>query len=286
MGIFDSRIDSDVNQFAAPLRVSGTMLGHPGYVREVNEDVVAYVIPADNDTGATRGALALVADGMGGHAAGDIASRIAAETVVRLYYETDGPPFEALAHCFTAANQAIYDQSLANPAYTGMGTTCTVLAFRACAAFLAHVGDSRAYLWRDGRLHQLSEDHSLVAELVRRGELTPEEAACSPQRHVIVRALGTTSVCAPSIWREGVRLLVNDVFVLCSDGLTDLVDDATVAETVARLTPFDACRALVDAALNAGGTDNISVGVFAIGKDLAPTEPGTTRPTPVLGGTS
>src|SRR4029077_1917112 len=242
------------------LRVSGTMLQHPGCVRAVNEDVVAYMIPGENDPEAARGVLGLVADGMGGHATGDVASRVAAETVLRLYYETDGPPFEALANCFAAANKAIYDQSRSDPACAGMGTTCTVLVFRDGAAFLAHIGDSRAYLWRDASLYQLSEDHSLVAELVRRGELTPEEAMRSPQRHIIVRALGTVPVSEPSIWLDGMQLLAGDVFVLCSDGLTDLVGDATISDVVARLTPFDACRALVDHALAAGGTDNISVG--------------------------
>jgi protein phosphatase len=261
------------------------MLGHPGRVRAVNEDVVAYVIPGENDPGGARGALALVADGMGGHAAGDVASRIAADTVVRLYYELDGRPADVLARCLGAANREIYERSLSDPDCAGMGTTCTVLAFRDDAAFLAHIGDSRAYLWRDRTLQQISEDHSLVAELVRRGELTPEEASHSPQRHVIVRALGTPA-STPSIWREGMRLLAGDVFVLCSDGLTDLVADATISETVAWLPPFDACRTLVDAALAAGGTDNISVGVFAIGADVPPPEPRTTRPMPVPGGAS
>jgi protein phosphatase len=258
------------------------MLGHPGCVRAVNEDVVAYVIPRENDPGAARGALALVADGMGGHAAGDVASRIAAEMVVRLYYEMDGPPVDILAHCLARANRAIYEYSVSDPACAGMGTTCTVLGFRDGAAFLAHIGDSRAYLWRDRKLFQISEDHSLVAELVRRGELTREEAARSPQRHVIVRSLGTAPASEPSIWREGMPLLAGDVFVLCSDGLTDLVDDATIGETIARLAPFDACQALIDAALAAGGTDNISVGVFVVGYDPPPSESRTTRPTPAL----
>lgn len=271
---------------APSLRISGTMLRHPGRVRAVNEDVVAYVIPGENDPDAARGALALVADGMGGHAAGDVASRMAAETVVRLYYELDGRPADVLARCLGAANRAIYERSLSDPDCAGMGTTCTALAFRDGAAFLAHIGDSRAYLWRDRKLEQISEDHSLVAELVRRSELTAEEAAHSSQRHVIVRALGTAPTSTPSIWRGGMRLLAGDVFVLCSDGLTDLVAASTIGETVARMPPFDACHFLVEAALAAGGTDNISVGVFAIVTDAQPPEPRTTRPTPVPGGAS
>jgi protein phosphatase len=260
------------------------MLGHAGCVRAVNEDVVVYVIPGENDPDTEHGVLALVADGMGGHAAGDVAAQIAAATVVRLYYDVTGPPLKVLTQCFAAANQAIHNHAVSHPACSGMGTTCTVLAFRDSMAFLAHIGDSRAYLWRDRNLHQISEDHSLVAELVRRGELTPEEAGRSAQRNVITRALGMVPASMPSIWREGMPLLAGDVFVLCSDGLTDLVDDGTISETIARLEPFEACRVLIDTALAAGGTDNISVGVFVVGDDPPLTQPRTTRPTPAFGG--
>jgi protein phosphatase len=262
-----------------PLLVTGTMLSHPGCVRELNEDVVAYVLPSDTVSRAGHDMLALVADGMGGHAAGEVASQIAVSTVLRLYYKLDGPPPEILAKCLRTANQAIRKRSRTDPACAGMGTTCTVLALRDGAAYLAHIGDSRAYLLRDGKLRQVSDDHSLVAKLVRDGVLTEEEAARSPKRNIILRALGIEPLVEPTIWQRGFSLQAGDAFVLCSDGLSDLVDDAVIAETVARLSPPEACQALIEAALHAGGTDNVSIGVFAVGDPRPqPEPPRTTRP--------
>lgn len=251
---------SKINTTDASLLATGTMLTHPGRLRETNEDAVAYVLPAAGD----RGMLALVADGMGGHAAGEVASRIAADTVMRLYQQLDGSPPEVLALCLGEANRLICERGEAEAACAGMGTTCTVLAVRDNEAFLGHIGDSRAYLLRDGELRQISEDHSLVAQLVRDGAITREEAARSPQRHVITRALGLEPSVEPSIWRKGLPLQVGDALVLCSDGLSDLVDDQTIASTVRGLPPAEACQRLLEQALAAGGTDNISVGVFAV----------------------
>lgn len=253
------------------------MLSHPGCVRQLNEDVVTYLLPGNTDPTAERGALAIVADGIGGHTAGEVASRIAADTVQSLFYQLRGAPPEVLAACFTAANRAINERSRFDPACTGMGTTCTVLAVRDGAAFLGHIGDSRAYLLRQGRLRQISEDHSLVAELVRSGSMTEEEAVRSPERNVIVRALGIGSSVEPLIWREGFPVQLNDRFVLCSDGLSDFVNDETIADIVERLPAFEASHALIDAALAAGGTDNVSVGVFVVG--TRGVRPGVARPT-------
>jgi serine/threonine protein phosphatase PrpC len=247
------------------LSVAVAMTTHPGLVRQNNEDVIACIVPDEGESAASRGLLAIVADGMGGHAAGEVASAIAADTIRRLYSKRDGSPDEVLKAAFAAANEAICRRARADPACAGMGTTCTVLALRGETAFLAHIGDSRAYLLREGRLRQISEDHSLVAQLVRDGALTPEQAAKSPQRHVILRALGTEPAAEPAVWSQGLPLYPGDVFVLCSDGLTDLVDDRTIGDIVGqRLAPSGACAALIEAALAAGGIDNVSVGVLAI----------------------
>jgi serine/threonine protein phosphatase PrpC len=246
------------------LSVAVAMMTHPGLVRQNNEDVVACVLPDEGKSAGARGVLALVADGMGGHAAGEVASALAADTIRRLYREREGAPEEVLTAAFAAANEAICRRGKADPACAGMGTTCTALALRAEAAFLAHIGDSRAYLLRERRLRQISEDHSLVAQLVRDGALTPEQAARSPQRHVILRALGTEPAAEPAVWSQGLPLHPGDVFVLCSDGLTDLVDDRTIGDIAGRLAPSAACAALIEAALAAGGIDNVSVGVLAI----------------------
>jgi serine/threonine protein phosphatase PrpC len=248
----------------------GAMLTDVGLVREANEDSVAYVA-----TRAPIGGLAIVADGMGGHSAGEVASRLAVETILDRFHEAmdAGEPMpETLAASLAAANETILERSQTDPNCAGMGTTCTIVAIRDNHAFLAHIGDSRAYLWRDGVLHQISEDHSLVAALVRSGTITAADAETRTDRNVILQALGTKPDITPQIWREGLPLVAGDVLLLCSDGLSDLVDDRTIERTIGQTAPFDTCRALIDAANAAGGHDNISVGVIAIAPVLA-TEP-------------
>ncbi len=254
-------------EIAAPpaWRLVGAMLSHPGKIRTNNEDTVAFALPQGTGTdGEYHGdALLLVADGMGGHAAGEVASRIAADVLYRWFFATPGRPVhEVLAECFDKANAEIFEAGRQNPEYAGMGTTCTAIAVRNNRAWLAHVGDSRAYLLRNDELQQISEDHTLVAELVRRGSLTREEAAASPERNVILKALGTAATVAPKIWDDGMALRPDDRLLLCSDGLSDLVTDTMMQELIAGRSPLDACQALIDAALEAGGHDNVSVGVF------------------------
>jgi PPM family protein phosphatase len=275
---FFKRQKPKVEQASTPLSITGTMLTDTGRVREHNEDTVAYSLPNGGRL-AERELLALVADGMGGHLAGEVASSIAADLVLRLYFERQGSPTERLVNCLSSANQAIYERGQSDPACSGMGTTCTVLAVRGNAAFLGHVGDSRAYLLRSGKLQQISEDHSLVAQMVRDGVLTEEQAAHSPDKNVILRALGNEARVKPTVWREGLPLIAGDALVLCSDGLSDVVEKAQIEEIVREKPPFDACQALIDAALAAGGPDNISVGVFAVAADQGPgSEVRDTRP--------
>lgn len=258
-------------------QIVGAMLSHAGRVREHNEDAVLYCIPHPDDSAAQLGVLALVADGMGGHAAGEVASAIAARTIRLLFYKEYVPVANALANAFSVANRLIYEESARNPDYEGMGTTCTAIVVRDQHLWLAHVGDSRAYIVRGGRIHQVSDDHSLVAALVRDGTMTPEDAATSPERNVILQALGTKPAVEPQIWDEGLPLRDGDTIVLCSDGLSDLVDDETIAATVAGHEPIEACQRLVDAALTAGGHDNISAGVFTLVSK--PSRPARERPT-------
>jgi PPM family protein phosphatase len=242
----------------------GAMQSHPGLAGAPNEDAAAYVLPRPEDPFARNGSLALIADGVGGHAAGEVASGLAAEIIRCTYYDQSGAVPDMLAACFEAANRAIYERGRADAACAGMATTCTVVAVRNGLAYLAHVGDSRAYILRDGVMRQISQDHSVVAELVRRGTITHSEAMQSPYRNLVLRALGTAPTVEPLIWREGLRLRLGDRIILCSDGLSDLVDSGRIAEAVARLAPPLACRALVAAALEQGGHDNISLGVFAV----------------------
>jgi protein phosphatase len=267
--------------FQAPpaFHIIGAMRTDVGLVRTLNEDSVAWITPGDEDVGARRGSLALVADGMGGHAAGEVASAIAADVVREIYYDLDGPVPDVLASAFTVANRAILEYAEAHPECKGMGTTCTVLAFRDQQAWLGHIGDSRAYLLRDHTLTQLSRDQTLVAKLVSEGTLTAEQALHSPVHNVILQALGASAQIKPLIAAKGIKLYSGDVLVLCSDGVSNMVSDDKIAATAARLPPQEACDALIEAALAAGGHDNASLGVFSVtdGADLRRAPEPTTR---------
>lgn len=235
-----------------------------GAVRPHNEDHVCFVAPQPGDPEEARGSLMMVADGMGGHAAGEVASEIAAETIRRVYYELPGPVPHVLASAFLAANSAISDWAKSNPECKGMGTTCTAIAIRDGNAWLAHVGDSRAYLLRDGVMTQLSDDQTLVAQMVREGRLTPEQAHNSPVSNVILQALGSGPQVAPVVWSEPLKLAADDVVVLCTDGLSGVVSDKAIAQHAGSLPADEACEALIRAAYAAGAPDNVSVGVFKL----------------------
>ena len=153
-----------------------------GRVRSANEDTVVFVAPAEGSPEGKLGYLALVADGMGGHAAGEVASAVAAEVIRRIFYSTEAAPPSVLKSAFETANQMIFDRAALEPDLNGMGTTCTAIAIRGDRLWLAHVGDTRAYLMRDGALSQLSDDQTLHAQLIRDGVMTAAEAERSSGR--------------------------------------------------------------------------------------------------------
>jgi serine/threonine protein phosphatase PrpC len=248
----------------APLQLHGAMLSNPGKTRSTNEDRAAYIIPSANDPRFRQGSLAIVADGMGGHAAGEVASDIAVEVISKKFYETQGSPGDALEAGLQVANATIYETAAQHVDLSGMGTTCTALVIRDSMAYWAHVGDSRLYLLRDSKLQQLSEDQSLVMDLVRSGAMTAEEARLSPERNIILRALGTRPSIEIEVRRDGLPLQRGDRLLLCSDGLTDLVDDEAIRRILSHNSPLDACEELIQWALHQGGDDNITVGVFAL----------------------
>jgi PPM family protein phosphatase len=255
-----------MNMVQAPdgLQVIGAMRTDPGLVRGLNEDAVVWVTPHEADIAHRHGSLALVADGMGGHAAGEVASALAAEVVRRVYYDSDGPVPQVLARAFAEAHRAIVAYAEQHPECKGMGTTCTVLAFRDRHAWLAHIGDSRAYLLRERELIQISEDQTLVAKLVSDGTLTQQEADHSPMHNVILQALGAQQKIAPMIGVRGLPLQSGDVLILCSDGVSNMVSDDKIADIASRLPPQEACDALIEEALAAGGDDNASLGIFSV----------------------
>ena len=210
--------------------------------------------------------LFAVADGMGGAQAGELASSLAA-AALKDSQEPGGGGEERVDELIQQANSRVYERQSQDAAASGMGTTMTVALVEDGRVAIGHVGDSRAYLIREGHLEQLTEDHSLVAELVRSGKLSPEEAEGHPQRSVITRALGTDPDVDVDTF--SVETKPGDLFLICSDGLTSMVDDETILAEVARNRDDlkSAAKALVRAANKGGGEDNITVVFFEIGNE-------------------
>jgi PPM family protein phosphatase len=220
--------------------------------------------PHNEDTFVCDPPLFAVADGVGGAQAGEIASRLAAATLEERRPDAHGEA--TLADLLREANDRIYRRALDDPTAAGMGTVVTALLVDEAAGTIAigHVGDSRAYRSRDGRFEQLTPDHSLVGELVRSGRLSTEEAEQHPHRSVITRAVGTEPIV--EVETLTVTAAPGDLYLICSDGLTDIVRDEQIAELLATAEndPDKAAEALVDAANQAGGIDNITVVLFEI----------------------
>ena len=214
-----------------------------GRVREVNED--SFLVEAP---------LYAVADGMGGHKGGDVASSLALETVEAMFRDGDG----TLADQVREANRAVHERSVADQKVRGMGTTLTAVTIEGSDARLVHVGDSRAYLLRAGDLRQVTSDHTLVARMVKAGEISREEAAVHPHRNVVTKVIGTEATVV--VDEDTVPLLDGDRLLLCSDGLTGMVaEDQIQAILETEPDPQRAADRMVKAANRAGGIDNITV---------------------------
>jgi serine/threonine protein phosphatase PrpC len=239
-------------------QLSWALLSHQGCHRDGNEDFVGAFAPTDPDE---RGPLFVVADGMGGHAAGEVASRMAVETVFQSW--TAGAlsaPHQMLRNAVRGANSTVFSASLDHDR-RGMGTTLTALTLAGTESIVAHVGDSRAYMVRGRDCSQLTSDHSRVGEMLRMRLITPEQAANHPARSQLTRSLGA----APAVQVDVVRtqLVTGDGFVLCSDGLWDLVSRPEIAEAVAA-APAEAADTLIGAALERGAPDNVTVLVVKV----------------------
>ena len=223
-----------------------------GLRRRANEDCYALV---------AESGLYLVADGMGGHTAGQVASELAAEAAVgalQALEDATASLAEKLRYAVAAANREVFTTSQRNAKLNGMGTTLVALLAGEERIALAHVGDSRAYLVRGGKIRQLTDDHSLVAELVRRREITEHAAREHPHRHVLTRALGVRRTVEPDL--AELTPTPGDHFVLCSDGLTGHVHDDEIAKAIDPEIDLEtACEGLVDLANARGGEDNITV---------------------------
>ncbi|OQW34744.1 MAG: hypothetical protein A4E19_17650 [Nitrospira sp. SG-bin1] len=235
-----------------------------GLVRKLNQDAFAVL----NEVGVWA-----VADGMGGHVGGEIAAQTAIATIQAEAAASraqlgngQASPTDVLTDLIGRAHDAILNRARSKSKLKGMGTTIVVLAIvdgAAPIAYLAHVGDSRAYRFRSGTLTLLTKDHSLIEKYLERGILTPETAKTHPERHVLTRALGVGSTVTPTI--TAFPILPEDLIVLCSDGLTKMLEDEDIQAVLAagEFDPTHACNRLITAALDRGGEDNVTVVVVA-----------------------
>jgi serine/threonine protein phosphatase PrpC len=282
----DSEAESEATAITQPhagphLVAAG--LTHPGQIRPLNED--AWQIAGESETShlwESRGRLLIVADGMGGHAAGEIASRLAVETLYQQYYDEDNlplPPAIRLERAVTEANLNVYEQAIKVDAQSGMGTTLVAAIVHEGRVLIANVGDSRAYLIRAGEATQITHDHSWVAEQVKAGTITEEQAEKHAYRNLVTRCLGHRPGMQVDIFEH--RLRAGDTLLLCSDGLSNQVSDSELAAVLSEQEPEQAVQALVDMANAQGGPDNITA-VVAHVLDLparwAEAELGTGRP--------
>jgi protein phosphatase len=242
-----------------------------GPVRENNEDY--WLVDVD-------GGLFIVADGMGGHAAGEVASRIAVKTVQDIILGEDDPEEtilqsmvedphdtlrERLRYAMNQSGQHIRQAVAENPSYADMGTTLVVLLIEEGQAHLAHVGDSRAYLWRDDRLRRLTRDHTVVQQEVDAGRLTPELARVVPHKNILTRSVGYHGPVDPDTSTR--KTEPGDVFILCSDGLTDPLADEAISQYCQNNHPEDLAQALLEGALSNGTEDNTTVVVVMVRED-------------------
>ncbi|MBI3652458.1 MAG: Stp1/IreP family PP2C-type Ser/Thr phosphatase [Acidobacteria bacterium] len=244
--------------------VTASFLSDVGCQRQINEDSGRYITPADPALLSDKGMLFVVADGMGGHSGGEIASRLAVEVIPRTYYQTSGDVQEALQKAILEANHAIFDEAFKDRTLYGMGTTCTALVLKDGKAFAAHVGDSRLYLVRNDDIYLLTEDHSAVMQMVRRGLLNLQQARHHPDKNIILRALGSHATVEITTWKQPLPVRLGDQFLLCSDGLYDLVEDAEIKNILVANEPHTACEKLIALAKQRGGHDNITVGIVSL----------------------
>lgn len=234
-----------------------------GRVRENNEDKFEFYIPEDDRTLASRGLVFLVCDGMGGHAAGQIASELACKTFIDVYLSHSATdPEAAMNAAVRAANRYVVDVARSIPSRKGMGTTLSALILLQDKAYVTQVGDSRVYRLRNGELLLLTTDHTWVEEATRAGMITAEEAETHPYKHVLTRAIGTEGDVVPDLFVNDLQ--EGDTFLVCSDGVMNHVTDDALGETLRTKKPAEAAWSIVGQALQNGGSDNTTVLVVRV----------------------
>jgi protein phosphatase len=245
--------------------VTATVQTDAGCVREANEDSGRHVLPNDPETQFKKGILTIVADGMGGHASGEIASQMAVDLISEIYYadKSHSAP-DALKNAIELANKQIYETSLTDEKMFGMGTTVIALVLLNDKAFSAHVGDSRLYRLRGQNMEMMTLDHSQVMEMVKYGIISMEEARNHDDKNVILRAVGTQPVVEAEL-SESFTVEAGDQFLLCSDGLCDMLEDEEIRGIWAAAKDVHAAgEQLINQAKENGGHDNITVGIVRV----------------------
>ncbi len=247
-------------------RIRYAALTDIGFRRQNNQDSCSIVMCPTREEWEAGGHLFVVADGMGGHAVGELASKIATDTVPHMFAKLQGrPPVESLRIAIEGANDAINERGSQNRDFLRMGTTCSSLVLCAQGAVIGHVGDSRVYRIRNQQIDQLTSDHSLVWEMIQTRKVSPRDAERLCPRNIITRSLGPEPTVQVDI--EGpIPVLPGDIFLLCSDGLSGLLSDAEIGMIAGTIPPNEACRLLVNLANMRGGPDNITVVIVQTGE--------------------
>jgi PPM family protein phosphatase len=237
-----------------------------GCVRPANEDYYCFAEPESDERFNRRGRLLVVADGMGGHVGGQVASGIAVDALRDVFLNGQSDDLhDLLVEGFSRAQQLIIEKTTQSPELRGMGTTCTAAIVHQGQLSYGHIGDSRLYLIRRGQPSQVTEDHSLVNRLLKEGSITPEQAAVHEDRNVLTAALGMpTENISADFSDKPIPLEVGDGIVLASDGLHGLVNPDEIREAVEKETPYQACHSLVELAKLRGGPDNITVQILRV----------------------
>ena len=256
---FDFAPDAALDQDTSGSDITAVVVSDLGNVRQNNEDTGLFVRLADEGIRRVKGHLLLVADGMGGHLAGEVASQMAAEIISRAYFQHPDSIEKSLSRAFQMANRQIFEEARQHPRFRGMGTTGTAIVVHNHQLYFAHVGDSRAYLVKAGQCIQLTQDHTYIQELLRTGEITTEAAQSHPERNVLTQAIGTKADVKVDLGRCVLPFDTGDRLLLCSDGLYEYCTEADFVRVLAQESLPDAADELVNLAKQRGGHDNITV---------------------------
>jgi PPM family protein phosphatase len=246
-----------------------------GRVRKTNEDYFAGERIKEDEY------LFVVADGMGGHRAGDVASKLGTQNFVRHYKKLrkkKNPIMDSMSQALEKANNMILSKATSDPRKRGMGTTFSAVVIAGMSAYIVHVGDSRIYLIRDDEILQLTTDHTFVGKMLEEGRITEDEARDHPQKNILYMSLGARKSFEPEIKKQ-LDIMESDIFMMCSDGLNNMVSDNTIKEYVLSYNTYDAVEELIKLANDNGGTDNITLQVIHVEKTR---EPKKTEPIPIV----